>query len=291
MSPRAIFLLILSNFLGGSSYVATAYALRGFTSLETVFLRTLLGGFLFLPFLIRTWRRLKLDRVMWMQMAVVGVVGYAVPLTIGTVGQNLSSATNASLLVGVEPLAIVFLSALFLGEGLTLPKMAAILSGLTGSTLIVLQGIPFWNAAITPHFLGDILLFLHGICWALYSILGKPLLRKVNAMSLTSITTVIGLIPMTLALGSSFSTRPKDLIPISSMGGIIYLAVFVTFLGTLTWNKALELVPASQLANFIFLQPLVGVVLGVFLQNELFTVWSGVGGFLILLGVYGATKI
>jgi drug/metabolite transporter (DMT)-like permease len=63
----------------------------------------------------------------------------------------------------------------------------------------------------------------------------------------------------------------------------------VSFAGVLTWNLAMERVSASLLAYFIFLQPLLGVLFGVFLLREALNWGSLFGGILILLGVYCAT--
>lgn len=277
--------MVLANVLGGSSYVATGYALRGFSPEGLVFWRTLLGFFFFLPLIYKAVLRLELAWRDWARMMVVAVLGYAAPLLIGTVGQKLSSASNASLLVGVEPVTLVFLSALFLGETINSLKVAALLSGLAGSTLIILQGVPFWNATITPHFKGDVLLFLHGFCWALYSLIGKPLLRKVDAMTFAGLTTALSLLPMALCGGIAWPAGAGG----SAVAAAAYLAAAVTFLGTWAWNKALEVMPASTVANFIFLQPLVGVGMAVLIQKEGFSPWSVAGGALILLGVYGTT--
>jgi drug/metabolite transporter (DMT)-like permease len=284
MSPRALFYLTAANFLGGASYLGSAYALRGYSATAVVFWRTLLGMIVFIPFLIRALKR-RYSKGQWTRMAAVALFGYAAPLILGTIGQDWSSATNASLLVGIEPVSITLLSALFLGERLMPLRAAAIAGGIAGASLIVLQGIPFWSASIQPQVRGDLLLILHGFCWSLYSVIGKPVLKDVDAMSFTAITTALGLVPIAAAAYPSVVGAP--IIPsYPAFLGVVFLGLGGTFLGTLSWNKALELVPASQLANFIFLQPLIGVLLGVFIENDRFTAWSALGGGLILAGVY-----
>lgn len=302
---RGTFFAMLANITGGSAYPATALALTGFSAPGVVFWRTLISFMLFLPFfwrrprppgaapwapeaLIRPWP--KLTGGEWLRVAAVGFFGYAAPLLIGTVGIKLSSATNGSLLLCVEPVAIVLLSVLFLNEKINGFKTAAIVSGITGTAIIVLQGIPFINVKITPHFAGDILLALHGFFWALYTIIGKPVLRKVEPLVFSWLTTFFGLIPLTFAAWPSLGLDWAALGSSKATFGVFYLAVTVSFLSVFLWNKALELIPASQMANFIFLQPLMGVFVGVFLQGESLTIWSSLGGGLILLGVLLATR-
>lgn len=288
MNARSLLFLLAANFLGGSSYVATGYALRGFPSMPLVFWRTFLGGAVLFPLALRAARNGELGREDWLRMAAVGVFGLAAPLVIGTIGQAHSSATNASLLIGVEPVTILILSSIFLGERLTRAKIACIFSSMAGAAIIVLQGIPFYNARITPHFRGDVLLFIHGFGWALYSVIGKPVLRKVDPLVYTAITTAFAVVPIALA---SFSQLWQVSAPgAAALGAIAYLGFGVTILGTWSWNKALEAVPASTLAHFVFLQPVIGVLLGTFLQKERLSAWSVLGGGLILIGVYGASR-
>lgn len=288
MDPVSFALLVTTNILGGSSYAATTYALRGFTPAEAAFWRTAIGCILFLFAGLPALRRLRLSTGEWLRLAAVGFFGYAFPLVVGNLGQHLSSATNASILIGVEPVSLILLSAVFLGEPLTLLKWGSVLCGFSGAALVVSQGrLPDFGSSTLR---GDLLLFLHGFCWALYSVIGKPLLKKIEPLAFTAVTTVFALVPISLAAWPSMSAGRAEPVGGSAVGGIVYLAVVVTFLSTSLWNKALQRVPASVMANFIFLQPLVGVLFGVLVQGERFSAWSAAGGAMILLSVWGATR-
>lgn len=268
--------------------MATAYALKGFSDTGLVFWRTALGVPFFLPILARRVKGLDLSPEDWLRVAAVGILGYAAPLLVGTAGQRLSTATNASLLIGVEPVAIVLLSAVFLGEMMTVLKTTAIALGLAGSSLIVLQAWP-WDAQLTPRLKGDALLFLHGVLWALFSVIGKPVLRKVDSLTFTALAIVFALAALAL---SALAGLDVGHLRVSGQAllAVSFLAIGVTFLGTLAWSKGLEMVPASKLACFVFLQPLVGVLLGSLWQGEAFTAWSASGGVLILLGALAASR-
>lgn len=285
MNRRAVLYITLANVLGGSSYVGANYAMRGLTPEAMVFWRTLIGGALFVPFLFKR-RGPSPTRREWLQMAAVGVLGLAAPLLVGTVALTMSTATNASLLVSLEPIAIALMSIAFLGERMTWLKALAIGAGVAGSSLIVLQGVPGLGAGITPNFKGDALLLLHSALFALYSVIGKDALRTLDPFYFSAVTTAFGLVPISAAAVWSGLALP----PPQTWAALAFLAVGVSFLAIILWNKALELMPASQVANFLFLQPLVGVALGTLWQREPFTRWSAAGGLLILAGVYAATK-
>lgn len=290
MTRRALILAVLANVLGGSSYVFTEYLLTGFDPASGIFIRTFLGMLLFLPFAIVKRSQFPREKSDWARMMAIGLFGYGAPLIVGYWGQKYSTATNAALLIGVEPISIVLLSALFLGERLTFLKSASIVGGVAGAALLVLQGIPLINVTVTPQLKGDVLLVLHGFFWSLYSVIGKPILNRIDPMVLTFITTVIGLIPMAVLAWPHLPSVLENPPGWQAWAALLYLAFALTFMGTLLWNLALKEAPASVFANFIFLQPLTGVLLGIFLQRDALTFWSLTGGALILAGMWCATR-
>lgn len=284
-------LIALSNILGGSTYAVTSTALKGFNEKDLIFLRMALCATLFLPLV---WRgRARLSRATngdWARMVAVGLFGYALPLALGTYGVKLSSATSASLLVGMEPVSIVLLSAVFLGEALTPLKVASLLFGLSGAMFIAFQGPPTLHGAFTDRLRGDLILATHGCCWALYSVLGKSALKRVDSLDFTAVTSVIGFAGV--AAWASWGLTPSawGAAPASAWLSMTYLAVAGGFLAVILWNHALKSVEASKVANFIFLQPVVGVLLGVFLQGDPFTRWSMGGGALVVAGMWAASR-
>lgn len=289
MSPY--FLIVVSSILAGFAYPATTAALRGFAEKDLLLLRMVVCMIPFLPFLWSARKRLGAwSRGDWARIAAVGLLGYALPLALGTYGLKLSSATSASLLVGLEPMTIVLLSVLFLGERMTRLKALSTILGLSGATLIAFQGPPSFAGAFTDRLRGDLILAGHGACWALYSVIGKSALRRVRPLDFTAATTAFGLLGIAAWAGPSVVPSAWQGASSGAWAALLYLALAGGFLATWMWNAALEKVEAGKAANFIFLQPLVGVLSGIYLQGDPFTGWSAAGGALVLGGMWAATR-
>jgi drug/metabolite transporter (DMT)-like permease len=285
-------LALVSNVIGGSSYPAATVVLRGFPARDAATLRMGAASLCFLPALWAARGRLaRLDRTGWALCAAVGVLGYTLPLMLGVYGQSLSTATSASLLIGMEPVTIILLSALLLGEALTGRKLAAMALGLAGAAFIAFQGPPRLGQALSLREKGDLVLALHGACWGLYTVLGKPALKRMAPLDFTALTTLIGFLGCAAwsALRGA-SPAAWAAAPLSAWLGLAYLAVVVSFAGAWLWNLALEGLDASAQANYIFLQPLVGVLIGVCALGDPFTRWTACGGALILGGVWAAHR-
>ncbi|MDX6768398.1 MAG: EamA family transporter [Elusimicrobiota bacterium] len=282
----------VANVLGGSSYPAATVMLEALPARDAVFIRVSFALLAFLPFLYRGRARFRaLGRRDWLACGSAGLFGFGLPLALGTVGQDLSNATSASLLVGMEPVTIVLLSSLFLGERLGRAKLAAMALGLTGATFIAFQGLPRLGAAVSGRLLGDLILVLHGACWALYTVIGKRVLEKLEPMDFAAITTVFGFVGIA-AWAAAAGLRPDAwaAVPARSWAALAYLVVAVSLVGTWAWNAGLRGLDASTQANFVFLQPLVGVLAGVGLLGDPFTAWTAGGGALVLAGVWTAHR-
>jgi drug/metabolite transporter (DMT)-like permease len=265
--------------------------LRGFPARDAAFLRMTLCCVLFAPFLWRARRRLaKLAARDWALLSAVGVLGYAVPLVLGIYGQTLSTSSSAALFIGMEPVSIVAMSCLFLGERMTGMKALSLAAGLAGAMLIAFQGIPRLGAALEGRLIGDLVLAGAGICWGLYSVLGKPVLNRVEPMDYTAVTTVLCFVGVAAWAAPGLSPAAWRAAGAAPWLALCYLAVAGSFVGALIWNVVLRNCEASHSANFIFLQPLVGVALGAGFLGDPLTRWTAIGGALVLAGMWAATR-
>ena len=285
------FLLILTNALGGSTYPATAVALRGFPARDLSFLRMAISCVLFSPFLWRARRRLAaLGARDWARLGAVGAFGYALPLILGNYGQTLSTSSSAALFIGMEPVSIAALSCLFLGERMTGLKLVSMAAGLSGAMLIAFQGPPRLGAAVEGRLAGDLILAAGGVCWALYSVIGKSALDRVEPMDYTAVTTLTCFLGVASWAAPGLSPASWRAAGTGPWLALVYLAVAGSFLGAWIWNVVLSRVQASSSATFIFLQPVVGVALGAGLLGDPLTRWSAIGGALVLSGMWAATR-
>jgi drug/metabolite transporter (DMT)-like permease len=67
---------------------------------------------------------------------------------------------------------------------------------------------------------------------------------------------------------------------------ILILGIFGSGLAYIAWYDALQILPASQLGVFIYIEPLVTMIVAALLLAEAVTVASVIGGAVTILGVY-----
>lgn len=289
--PVAYLVLLLGNAIYGTSYVATRVVLQDVGPATLALVRLAIGALILVP--LALYRRPAGDRlsradhwrVFWM-----GLLGFAGAFAFGNWGIAHSTATNAALLITIEPVALILLSPLVLGERLSRREEVGALLTLIGATLVVVNGIPGLSVALLPHWRGDVLLVLSGLSYAAYSLIGRGVLARHAALPVTAWSILWGFGAMAPLAGLEWLGGHRPAWSAAGLWGTAYLALVVTALGYLVWNYALERVEAPRLALFINVQPVVGALLGVFWLREPLTVFIVAGGVLVLLGLHIAVR-
>jgi drug/metabolite transporter (DMT)-like permease len=290
--PTAYLVLLVANAIYGTSYVATRIVLQDVGPATLALARLALGAMVIVPlaFLRRAPGRRRLSRADRWNVFWMGVLGFAAAFGFANWGMARSTATNAALLITVEPISLILLSPVFLGERLVRRELVGAVFTLVGAVLVVLNGLPGLSVTFAPHWRGDILLVLSGLSYAAYSIFGRGVLARHAALPVTAWSIVWGLVAMLPFGALEWLDGHRPVWTPVAIWGTLYLALVVTALGYLVWNYALERVEAPRLALFVNVQPVVGALLGVWWLREPLTAFTVIGGLLVLLGLHLAMR-
>jgi drug/metabolite transporter (DMT)-like permease len=276
---------ILTNILGGTTYVLGKLALEGWPPATLVALRIVLS----LPFLLATtprgWRA-RATRADWVRLWTIGVLGLAVPHLLGVYGLRESDAMNGAILVGLEPVAIVILARIFLGERLRPKQIAGVLSAVAGGVLVVSRGDLDSALRFEASTRGALLLATQSVLWAVYTVAAKPTLERVPATALSGTTSLIALL-LILPISSLEwpSIELERALAVRPLLGLLALGILVSYLATVLWNLALARIEASTMAILVFVQPLTGMVLSAAIGEPL-PAGTLLGAALVFAGVW-----
>jgi drug/metabolite transporter (DMT)-like permease len=287
--PTAYVVLIVANIVYGSSYAVSRVVLEHMGPATLSFLRLAIGSLVLVPLALAQRRDdVRLSRADRWNIFWMGLSGFAGAFAFGNWGLRRSTATNASLLITVEPVSLILLSPLVLGEHLTRREGMGALLTVVGAAVVVLNGIPGASVAIAPHWRGDLLLVLSGLAYAGYSLFGRDVLARHKAVPVTAWSILWGLVVMVPFTVAEWVGGDRPEWTGTIILGTLYLGLVITALGYLLWNWGLERVEAPRLAIFVNIQPLAGALLGVVALHEALTVYTVMGGVLILTGVHTA---
>jgi len=209
-----------------------------------------------------------------------------------------TSVASSVVFVSTGPLWVALLSPMLLNEKLTRAAIVGLALALLGGTIVGLSDACVIQNGIRCPELGQVMqgramwgnfLALAG-AWAVtgYLIIGRKLragMSLVPYIFLVYGMAAVALLVIMLAAGQSpFGYETK------TYGWIFLLAAVPQLIGHSTYNWALRYLPAAFVAVTTLGEPIGSAILAFFLLNEAPAVATVIGGILILLGIYLASR-
>jgi drug/metabolite transporter (DMT)-like permease len=287
--PGATIVLLAANVVYATSYAVTRLVLPEIGPATVAFMRLVLGALLLLPLAI-AGERTAMDVADRRRVFLMGVIGFAAAIMLGNWGIARSTATNAALLITVEPLTLILLSPALLGETLSRRERVGAALSVIGAVLVMVNGVPGVTARVVPHWRGDLFLVLSGFAYAAYTLLGRDVLRRHPALPVTARSIAWGAVGMAPLAVAEWAAGVDAAPGAGAIVGVLYLGLVVTALAYLAWNYAVERMPAPRVAIFLNVQPLCGALLGAWWLGEPLTVFTAIGGVLVLAGLQVAAR-
>ena len=251
--------------------------------MQLIFIR-LLGGMIIFWLFQRLFVPEKVERKDLIMLAVCGMFGFALNQTLFYEGLNLSTPVDASLIHVLNPILVMIFASLIIGEKVTWKKAGGIALGASGVLILVLYGrrVSFDG----NHALGNILIFLNMVFYALYLVLIKPLVGKYHTTTILKWVSFFGflfVLPLSAkpALEINFAA-----ITFTAWLGIIYIIILNTFVAYLLINFALKSVSATVVSYYSYLQPVIAAIMSVSIGQGGITVPKILAALLIFIGVY-----
>ena len=278
-------MLLGANVVYATSYVATRVTLGSIPPATLAFARLAIAWTALAPFARPRAAEPSISPGDRRTIAWMGLLGFAVAYAFSHWGIARSTASNAALLIVVEPLVMMLASPIYLGERLSRREAAGAALAVVGTVLVVVNGMPGMTQNLVPHWQGDLLLVLAGVAYASYSLLGRRVLERHAPLAVTTRSLMWGAVALLPVAGLERASGVRPIWTGVAVTGTVYLAVVITALGYVVWNWALARVPAPRAAIFLNVQPIVGALLGIVLLAEPFTVFTVLGGILVVTGL------
>ena len=201
-------------------------------------------------------------------------------------GLSRTSVGHSAFVIATTPIQVLLLAALMKQEHLTARKLLGMGVALSGVVLLNLLPNPARQSGSGPTLLGDVLVFLAGLTFAVYTVFGKQVSRRHSAITVNTFGYVCGglaLAPLTL-----WQSRGFEYTRVTSSGWIslFYMALFPSVVCYLIYYYALQRIPASRVSAFSYLQPALATGMAALALGEAITLPVMAGGAVIFSGVY-----
>lgn len=202
-------------------------------------------------------------------------------------GLSITSPIHASLIIAAIPVTVFVVALLSKRESFTLVKVAGLLLGLTGVSLLIIgTGATQGNASVN----GDILVMINSISYGIFMVIVTPLMIKYPAMTVVKWLFTLGMF-VTIPYGwNEFAQTQWNTFTLQAWLAFAFVIIFATWLAYYLNTIVLRMVSPSVAGIYIYIQPVLAILIAVSLGQDSFDWNKTVYSLMILSGVWMVSR-
>lgn len=208
-------------------------------------------------------------------------------------GLGMTSPIDAGLIVTMNPMMVMLISALILKEPITTKKAGGVLVGACGALLIIWHSYAAGTSGGSGSSMtGNLLCFISVVCYATYLVISRPIAQRYSPVTLMKWMFLFSTILMTpfslqyVAEAKLFSSETT----LTALSSVFYVVFAATFLAYLLIPIALKRIRPTTISMYNYAQPLVAATLAILMGQDHLTWDKPVAAVLVFTGVYLVTQ-
>jgi drug/metabolite transporter (DMT)-like permease len=282
---KAIIALMIANIIWGGASPIFKYSLVSIPPFTLAFLRFSIATILLYPFVYKEFRSFKNEVGSWKEILLYALSGVTFNIIFFFLGLQLTQSINAPILASGGPIVTIILAHMFLGEKFKLVKIIGGIVSFFGIMVIILQ--PLLDFKFDGSIIGNTFLILATLGATVQTLVGKKVFKKYPPLPLTFWAFLIGaisFIPFALPELATLHIDTRGLV------GIVYGAVFSSFIAYSLFAWGLSKIEASEAGIFAYIDPIVAIAIAYPLLGEKPTPVFLLGSILVFAGIFIAEK-
>jgi drug/metabolite transporter (DMT)-like permease len=282
---RAMVLVVSLSVIWGLAFVGIRRADFELTATNLTLIRWIISsaGFLALwPFVGKPKTRFErndLPRLVFVALFNVAVYHLAL-----NYGEDTVSSSLAGLLISLGPVFVVFFSAVTLRERVGGKLIIALALAVVGAGVLSFGSGGFSS----QNLVGPLAVVLAALAYGAYSVASKPLVTKYGPFPVVIWVSFLGTAFLSPLLTQGFFSQVSSL-SLEGWYAVLFLAILSTVVANSIFYTLVSGRTVSRLSVQLYIVPLVSVVGGVLLLQEAVTVYTFIGGAIMLVAVTLAT--
>lgn len=212
------------------------------------------------------------------------LTGIAINQMLFIKGLTMTSTIHASLLILITPIIVTVFALWVLKEKFTIYKAVGLALGIGGAVFLIMQKEAAAHAS--DYLLGDVLILINAISYAVYFILVKPLMKHYSPLHVIRWVFTIGFF-LILPLGWQQAAQIDfgvfawyDFLALASV------TITGTFLAYYFNAYGIQTIGAGTTGTYIYTQPFFVAVVATIFLGEILTWQKLLAGLMILAGVF-----
>ncbi len=216
-----------------------------------------------------------------------GLTGGAMYFVLQNIALKLTLLSDVVIVIAINPLLTTILAALFLkDEHFSLKILLSSMVAFTGVAVVTLRDGLVWGDGL----LGNVLAFLAALSWAVYCIILKRVQGRHSTLAITRKVMIYGTICALPVMFSEPMSSLSTLLRSDVLANMLFLALICSMAAFLIWNFVIKKIGAIRSSNYLYLDPVISIIIGVIVLHERVGIVAIVGCTLVLLGVIMVEK-
>ncbi len=273
----ALIAITLTVIFWGYSFVSTKILLQDLPPISIAFFRQLIaaGALFIILFCKKLFVRMALkDVLLVFASAFFGIVIY---FLFENIGLKYTTASNASIIVAAVPIFTLITESLFYKYKITARIISCVILSIAGVFLVIFEkGLDFSSG----YTLGNLLMIGAMVTWVIYTIICKSLTGRYNGIVITAyqmMAASVLYIPLIIPEINQWKGLSAY-----SMVNLLYLSLMCSALAYYLYNVAVKGLGATVSSMFLNLIPVVSILGGVLVLNEIVS-FIQIGGMLLIM--------
>ena len=211
-----------------------------------------------------------------------GLTGGAMYFVLQNIALKLTLLSDVVIVIAVNPLLTTILAAIFLKDAhFSLKVLLGSMVAFAGVAVVTFRDGFVWGNGL----LGNILAFLAALSWAFYCIILKRVQGRHSTLSITRKVMIYGTLCALPVMLFEPVTPISTLLRTDVLLNMLFLALICSMAAFFIWNLVIKKIGAIRSSNYLYLDPIVSIIMGVIVLNERVGLVAVVGCALVLLGV------
>jgi len=277
---------LFSVIVWGASFVATKVSLRYVDPVTVVWLRFAMGVVI-LGMAVWVRRQFQVpNRKDWIYLAFLGFLGITFHQWLQSTGLVTAQAVTSGWIVASTPIFMALLGWLMLRESLLWFQVVGIFMATFGVLLVITHGNLTSLTSGKFGNVGEFLILISAPNWAIFSTLSRRGLRRYPATLMMFYVMGFGWLFSSALFFAGHGLGQIHNLAWDGWLGIAFLGVFCSGLAYIFWYDALQTLPIARTGAFLYIEPIVTVIVAAIVLREQLFIATLFGGAAILGGVW-----
>jgi drug/metabolite transporter (DMT)-like permease len=278
--------LVLVAIMWGGTFIATKMASHVFGSFTGASFRYLVALLFMVPMMLfKDPKAFKVTRKQFIQLALLGFTGIFAYSFFFFTGLRLVKASHGALIVALNPVLVMLISALIGKERISGIKILGLLISLAGTAIVIARGDIL--DLFTMFTWGDALMLGCPVSWAFYTYFAKDALKFASPIQASTWAILTGM--MLIVLFVPFEPFPLY-VDWTVWLAIVYLGICGSVLGFVWYYEGIKAIGPVKTSAFNNLIPIFAMLLSVVLLGETIHGYMIYGSAMVIGGVYLINK-